>query len=424
MFNIGLTSLKMLKICLVLLFSLVCIIPTTWAAPPAPVLPSSFRAQPLAGPFLNERAVAIRSARDGSGRLFVLFAKGKVKILRRRVLEPGVFLDLPSDTNQETGLLGLAFHPNFLVNRKLYVYQANGQGGRLVEYKADLNNPDIVESASRKIIFEFFAPPSANHVGGDIAFGPDGMLYIAIGDGRLREQALRADSLLGKILRIDVNQNSAHTAQFCGNSGPSSPINYAIPSGNPFANIAGMCGEIWFRGLRNPYRFSFDRLTGDIYVVDVGENSYEEVNIVASGGNGHNFGWPCKEGPEFTNPNPPLVGVNCLAGWQFTDPTAVFGRAVAPFGLAGIGGYVYRGESAALQGIYFFGDFGSAAKLYFLRYSNGVASEIGAFSENGTSSFGGLTGFGEDENGDIYVLRDSRGIYLLTDRPEFQNGFE
>ena len=145
---------------------------------------------------------------------------------------------------------------------------------------------------------------------------------------------------------------------------------------------------------------------------------------MAGGGNGQNFGWPCKEGLVFATPNPPLVGVNCLKGWQFTDPAAVFGRAVPPFGLAGIGGYVYRGESTALQGIYFFGDYASSAKLYFLRYSQGVASEIGAFSGTGNNSFGSFIGFGEDENGDIYVSRDFYGIYLLTDRPEFQNGFE
>jgi glucose/arabinose dehydrogenase len=400
----------------------VCIFTAARAAPPAPMLPSSFRIQEIVSAS-SSRAVAIRSARDGSARLFVLYTNGKVKILRRQALQAVDFLDLPSLVGQETGLLGLAFHPNFLVNRKLYVYQATGQGGRLFEYKADLENPDVVEPGSQKLVFEFSAPLSFAHRAGDIAFGPDGMLYIAIGDGRQRESALNPASLLGKILRIDVNQNAALSPQFCGSSGLAGSINYAIPSGNPFANSPGMCGEVWLQGLRNPYRFSFDRMTGDIYIADVGENSYEEINIVRAGDSGQNFGWPCKEGPAFTNFE--LVGVDCsAANWIFTDPAAVFGRLVPPAGYAGIGGYVYRGESAALQGIYFFGDFG-AAPLYFLRYSGNVASQIGVFSGNGVfSTFGSLTGFGEDENGDIYAIQNGGRIFLLTDRPEFQNGFE
>lgn len=352
---------------------------------------------------------------------------GRVRILRNGGLLATPFLNVNNvTTGNEQGLLGLAFHPDYAANRKFYVnYTTSGGGaaGRTViaEYTASAVNPDVADAASTRIILRIDQPDS-NHNGGWMAFGPhDGYLYIASGDGGgggdtgtghtagMGNAQDITSNLLGKILRIDVN----------GDDFPDENRNYAIPAGNPFADppdeppVAGD-DEIWAYGLRNPWRCSFDRLTGDLIIADVGQNIWEEINYQPAGDEGGaNYGWRRKEGAHCFNPSS-----GCETG-ALVDPIYEYGHdhnngnafscgepPVRPTGCSVTGGYVYRGAIPSLAGRYLFGDY-CASWIMSFEISDGAASgcrmHTDEFRPGGGLNISSISSFGEDAAGELYI---------------------
>ena len=235
------------------------------------------------------RPVFAGHAGDGSGRLFVIEKEGRIRIVADGRLAPDPFLDISGIVNSvanERGLLGLAFHPDYAANGRFFVFYTNVRGATVVaEYRVS-SDPNRADPESGQALLSQ-AQPFANHNGGMLAFGPDGMLYVALGDGGAagdpQNHGQRLDSWLGALLRLDVSQ----------------PGVYRVPPDNPFVGVPEARGEIWTYGLRNPWRFSFDRATGDLYVADVGQNSYEEIDFApASSPGGENYGWKLMEGFE------------------------------------------------------------------------------------------------------------------------------
>ncbi len=318
-------------------------------------------------------------AGDGSGRLFVVEQVGRIRILKSGALAPQPFLDISSriESGGEKGLLGLAFHPDFSTNRRFFVNYTRRSSGQLqtvvAEYLSSPGNPDVADTSERILLQ--FDQPFENHNGGHLAFGPDGYLYIATGDGGSggdpQGNAQNLGNLLGKILRIDVE---------------GSP--YSIPPDNPL--LAGGRPEIWAYGLRNPWRFSFDRLTGRLFAGDVGQNRTEEVDIIQRGGN---YGWNRLEASDCY---PPSTTSCVRSGLIF--PIAEYGRTE---GSSVTGGYVYRGQNgrSPFWGTYIFGDFGSGTIWYLTEEEPGhwVRREL-------LRGAGNISSFGEDEAGELYVV--------------------
>ncbi|MCS6871295.1 MAG: PQQ-dependent sugar dehydrogenase [Anaerolineae bacterium] len=334
-------------------------------------------------------------AGDGSGRIFVVEKGGTIALLENG-RRGTVFLDIRDrvrSSNYEQGLLGLAFHPNFERNGYFYVNYTNRQGHTVIErYSVLRSDPNRADPSSAKRIM-LIRQPYANHNGGMIAFGPDGFLYIGMGDGGGANDPLLAGqdkrTLLGKILRIDVD-----------NGDP-----YAIPASNPYADGRQGLPEIWSIGWRNPWRFSFDRVTGDMYIADVGQNRYEEVHIERRGApGGLNYGWNIMEGSHCFSPR---TGCN-RNGLQM--PIAEYDHSQ---GISITGGYVYRGAAfPRMQGYYFFADFGST-KVWALRE---VRANEWEMTEIMSARFP-VSSFGEDEAGELYLVDFGGGtIHRLVDR--------
>ncbi len=332
-----------------------------------------------------DQPIAVKHAADGSGRLFVLERAGRIRIVEGGELRPTPFLDVSAqvDVIGEGGLTGLAFHPDFPSNGVFFVnYTASTAGTyRIVvsRFRTDKQSPSQADPAE-EVILEI-DHQTLIHNGGELAFGRDGYLYISVGDGafmaELGDLAQDLSSLSGKILRIDVDQDP-----------------YGIPSDNPFVGKEGARGEIWAYGFRNPFRMSFDRLTGRLYVGDVGERDVEEIDLVVRGGN---YGWRNLEGDRCF----PRFVENCDRE-GFVAPIAVYGH---DDGMAVIGGLVYRGETPTdLWGSYLFSDFVSG-RVWELR----EVSE-GRFRHRQVGLLGLLAAsWGEDETGEILI-------------PGFQNG--
>ena len=334
-------------------------------------------------------------AADGSDRLFVVERLGAIRVFSNRddIASSALFLDLQdrvSSFRAELGLLGLAFHPRYSSNGKFYVYyMGRDLTSRLSEFRVS-DDPDATDASSERVILEF-RQPSASHNGGQIAFGPDGFLYIGLGDGGdpndLFENGQDPTTILGAILRIDVDRTEDDRA-------------YAIPTDNPFVgNDRGWREEIWAWGLRNPWRFSFDRHTGQLWAGDVGQDRWEEVDLIEKGGN---YGWNILEGFAC------LEGNDCN-GDAFVPPILAYGHDQ---GRAITGGYVYRGDRLIrLRGTYLYGDFGSRL-IWGLHYENGqvLANRVIASSPEAISSFG------EDEAGEIYAVGFSGGIYTFEEK--------
>ncbi len=362
--------------------------------------PADLSLQPVITSGSVSSPVALRNAGDGSGRLFVVEQGGNIRILLDGAVNPTAFITINSSTpggftsGGERGLLGLAFHPEFASNRKFYLnYTASGGHTKIVEYQASTGNPNVADLATRRELMTINQPAS-NHNGGDLAFGPDGLLYIPTGDGGGSGgsgQGFSQDlsTLLGKTLRIDVDTTGPN-AHACGGTGV---LPYGIPSDNPFAGGGG-CSEIVHTGLRNPWRFSFDSETGDMFIADVGQVTLEEVSFVASDqlNQVHNFGWKCFEGS--------LVYTSCPGGMAYphTLPIIEYGRGL---GTTISGGYVYRGPITGLRGLYVYADFGSRRIWFASRGTNDVWTS----TQWGTQQAGSISGFGEDEQGNLYVLR-------------------
>ena len=338
-----------------------------------------------------------------TSRLFIVERTGLVRILdlASNTILPTPFLDLRSQitTVGEGGLLGLAFDPNFAQNGFVYVDFTNtNDDTEIRRYQVAAGDPNRVDPASQTVILSVDQPAGlTNHKAGWLDFGPDGYLYVSLGDGGgsgdPNRNGQNPDTLLGSMLRLDVT----------GDAFPSDPNrNYALPPDNPFVGVAG-ADEIFAIGLRNPFRNSFDRELGDFYIADVGQNRFEEVDI---GRRGANYGWNVFEGNEPFASSP-------LGPGTLTFPIHVYDHS---FGNAITGGYVYRGaESGGLQGDYFFTDSGSG-RVFTLHFNGSawVATERTAEIAENVGAINSPVSFGEDGNGNLYIVDLDGDVFRLT----------
>lgn len=361
--------------------------------------------------------VDITHAGDGSGRLFVVERSGRVRIIKNGNLLGTPFLNITDrvgDGSSEQGLLSIAFPPNYASKGYFYVYYTDNSGDTVVARYRITAAPDIADPNSEEVILTI-DQPSTNHNGGQLAFGPnDGYLYIATGDGGFggdpQNHAQNPNSLLGKILRIDVEPISPpqtispnHVLYlpiiFSTNHQPKS--SYIIPPGNPYTQTTGYRDEIWALGLRNPWRFSFDQETGDLYIGDVGQGSYEEIDHQpASSPGGENYGWRIMEGAHCYN------AASCdITG--LTLPVVEYNHSL---GCSVTGGAVYRGQDyAGMQGVYFYADYCSG-RIWGLQYDGTWQSTLLDTTDYNVSTFG------VDESGNLYLTDYSAGdIYMITD---------
>ncbi len=329
-------------------------------------------------------------------RIFILEqweARVRVFNLLTNTLEAAPFLDIDSlviSSGNEQGLLGLAFHPDYQNNHYFYVsYNDNAGTSVLARFTAS-NDPDSAIATTRFNVFTQ-SQPFSNHNGGCIQFGPDGHLYFGFGEGGdandPQGNGQNTNTLLGKMLRIDVD-----------NTQP--PLNYAIPADNPFVGVGGYRQEIWALGLRNPWRWSFDRLTGDLYIADVGQGAWEEVNVTAAADTGGlNYGWRCMEGFACTG----LSGCTCNAP-NLTRPVTAYSHGN---GCSITGGYVYRGCAIpSLVGNYFYADFCSNWIRSFRWNGAGGTTDSTVWTTQFTPNVGSITSissFGEDAFGELYI---------------------
>lgn len=326
----------------------------------------------------------------GDNRLFVVEQDGLIKILNSNgTTNATPFLNVTNLTNAsgEQGLLGLAFHPDYASNGYFYINYTNLSGNTvIVRYSVDAGNPNMANPSGTILLT--IPQPYSNHNGGSLKFGPDGYLYIGMGDGGSAgdpgNRAQNTNELLGKMLRIDVNTGSP----------------YGIPSNNPYANVAG-ADEIWAIGLRNPWKFSFDRQNGDLWIADVGQNQYEEINHATASEAGVNYGWRCYEG------NTPYNNTGCAPLNSMKSPLLVTNHSDGFCSITG--GYVYRGAAYPnFQGKYFFSDYCKA--------QIGMADSSGTVTFSQTFSGNAFVTFGEDVNGELYVGSINNGvIYKLVD---------
>jgi glucose/arabinose dehydrogenase len=381
--------------------SLVVLLPTATLVPPTPTYTAS--PSPTAMPSFPDPAgyawvpvisglalpLDIQNAGDGSGRLFIVEKRGRILVSKDNQLVPVPFLDIVGEVDSqhtEQGLLGLAFHPDYAKSGLFFVNYIDLNGNTVIaRFHVSADDPNRADPAGEVDLLHV-DQPYANHNGGGLAFGPDGYLYIGLGDGGSggdpSGNGQNLQTLLGKMLRIDVDHGEG----------------YAIPSDNPFAKGGGL-PEIWAYGLRNPWRFSFDRLTGDLFIADVGQDAWEELDVIPAGTpGGMNFGWNYYEGNHPYKNQPP-------AGEGFAFPVAEYSHAE---GCSVTGGYVYHGVALPeWQGIYFYGDYCSGTVWGLAKDDQGNWQAKNLFS----SAFQ-ITTFGVDEAGEIY-LADYRSGTLL-----------
>ncbi|MBN1304895.1 MAG: PQQ-dependent sugar dehydrogenase [Anaerolineales bacterium] len=332
-----------------------------------------------------KQPVDIQHARDGSGRMFLIERYGRIRVAENSEMLSTPFLDISTKVRSqesEQGLLGLAFHPDYQQNGYFFVNYIDRQGNTVIaRYQVSIDDPNRVKPLSETILMQV-EQPYANHNGGGMAFGPDGYLYIGLGDGGSggdpQNNAQSLETYLGKLLRLNVDTVDTP---------------YGVPIDNPFNNIQR--SEIWAYGLRNPWRFSFDRSTGDLYIGDVGQGAWEEINYLPAGSpGGANFGWKIYEGLHvYEGPVPDNM--------VFAVPAAEYDHT---FGCSVTGGYVYRGSMPDWQGIYFYGDFCNGRIWGLLPvYNQWQIQELFRLDFN-------LSTFGEDENGELYAADYTRGV--------------
>ena len=331
----------------------------------------------------------------GDRRLFVVEKGGTIHIIQNGAVLPQPFLDISGQVSgrAEQGLLGLAFFPDYASSGRFIIHYTDLQGDTRVSVLHVSQDPNRADASSETAILSVRQPGPA-HNGGQITFGPDGMLYIGLGDGGSnngdddgRGQSL--GDLLGAILRVDVSSGSGYT----------------VPGDNPFVATAGARPEIWSYGLRNPWRFSFDRATGDLYIGDVGETDWEEVDRARAAdgaGRGLNYGWSIMEGEECQRAGCDPTGL--------TPPTVVYGHDE---GCSIVGGYVYRGQAVpSLRGQYLFGDFCQG----WVRSLAADGSSSAAVDQPALSPGDNITSFGEDDAGELYILTASGGVFKIVPR--------
>lgn len=347
---------------------------------------------------------------DGTGRLYVTEKEGRVRVIEGGKVRPEPLLDIADRVycNNECGLLGVRFHPDYKRNGRFFVDYTTGrpkQKGKdtpntlktiVAEFHADPAT-GIADPRSERVILTVDQPFS-NHNGGQLQFGPDGFLYLSLGDGGNHDDphkgAQDLGKLYGKILRIDVSRVGT----------------YEIPSDNPFAARAGARPEIWAWGLRNPWRFSFDRETGTCFAGDVGQNMWEEVDVITKGGN---YGWRPREGfhanPNIPSEEPAGEVIDPIAEYPHKPPHAhaIYGKDVADLSVTG--GYVYRGKKyPALRGWYLYADYASG-RIWGLKYDGGKVTGRGLMLESRYS----ISSFGEDHEGELYVVDHNGAVYRV-----------
>jgi len=359
-----------------------------------------------------ETAVDIVNAGDMSNRLFVVQNAGFIKIFSGGAMLPTPFLDLRDTvlSNGEQGLLSLAFHPDYETNGYFFVWYTDKEGDcTLARYQVSAGNPNLGNQTSEVILLEIPkpldpgpAPYYANHNGGKILFGPDGYLYVSIGDGGGADDpnnnAQNGNSLFGKMLRLNVTNQA-------------SPPYYAIPPDNPYVSDPNVRDEVWIMGLRNPWRWSFDRLTNDMWIGDVGQSQREEIDFRAAGSTGPiNYGWSCFEGTLAYE-----AGA-CLPGETYTPPIFNYDRSDANGGRSVTGGMVYRGSTyPLLAGWYVMTDY--ITRNLWRIYPNGGGGWTVHLQPGGTGLTGtnnGITGFGEAENGEMYAVTWAGNVYQVA----------
>lgn len=336
--------------------------------------------------------VLVTAAPGDTSRLFIVEKGGTVRILRNGAVLPTPFIDLSARVTKgsEQGLLGMAFHPTD--NRVVLSFTVAGpeRGGRSrIATFTPGADPDVLDPATEQLVLEVDQPYS-NHNGGEVAFGPDGYLYVGLGDGGSggdpQGHGQDRSDLLGSLLRLDLDHGTPYT----------------VPASNPFVGQAGSRGELWNWGLRNPWRFSFDRTTGDLYIADVGQNEWEEVDVQPAASNGgENYGWARME------------GTHCYGGGCSTTglvlPLVEYGHGD---GCSITGGYVYRGQDIpGLAGTYFYGDYCEGWVRSFV-YAGGSATQ--QMSWPTLSTGGQITSFGQDARGELYIVLASGTIYRIA----------
>jgi glucose/arabinose dehydrogenase len=332
-----------------------------------------------------------------AARVFVVEKTGGIRIIKSGTLLGTPFLDISGQVSSgsEQGLFGLAFDPNYASNGRFFVHYTNPAGDTRVSRFQVSANPDIADAGSEQVILAV-TQPYPNHNGGQLLFGPDGLLYLGLGDGgssgdpQGRGQDL--SDLLGAILRLDVRAGSSYT----------------VPPDNPFVAQAGARPEIWSYGLRNPWRFSFDRGTGDLYIADVGEGQFEEVDVspaAGGAGKGLNFGWNRMEGSHCFNSGQCDQAGLTLPAYEYSHSN----------GCSITGGYVYRGSAMpSLQGLYFFADY-CQGWVRSLRYTGGTGTELTDW--RALQPGGSITSFGEDAAGELYLTTESGGVFKVVPNP-------
>ena len=358
-----------------------------------------------------DRPVAAKSPPGGEAHLYVVEQKGRILRLPqdRQTDDVAVFLDISERktyVENEEGLLGLAFHPQYEANGKVYIYYTQHQPRRSVisELQKDQQTQQL-DLTSERVILEV-PQPYGNHNSGTIEFGPDGHLYIGLGDGGAandpHDNGQNLRSLLGKILRIDINSRVAGQE-------------YGIPRNNPFVGAgSGIRPEIWAFGFRNPWTLTFDPKTGDLWMADVGQNKWEEINIVVRGGN---YGWNTYEGFHLFK-EPASKAVNTIFPvMEYPHSPQYDAEATFPHGpgLSITGGYLYRGKRLTdFDGVYFYGDF-AMGTLWGLRFQHGKVTHMGTLAEMppDISPRRSISGFGRDADGEIYVLSFDGKIYSI-----------
>ena len=342
-----------------------------------PIEPAPWKLELVAGNIYRPTDL---QAPTGDDRAFVTTKQGEILIIADGAVSPEPFLDLTHKvrTRGEQGLLGLAFHPHYAANGKLYVFYTGLDGhSHLYQYQADPQNPNRADPATgRRIITIEQSSPNGWHLGGQLQFGPDGYLYIAVGDGESDLQAQNPRNLLGTIMRIDVD-----------NGDP-----YAIPADNPYADGRAGQPEIWAYGLHNPWRFSFDG--SHIYIADVGGVLLEEINIADASVGAINYGWPTLEGTHCHTPPPPNCDTAGLVTPQIEYPHSD--------GIAVIGGYVYRGDAIGeMTGHYFYSDY-TGGWIRTFAYQNGQITQ-----HRQTPQPDRVYSFGTDGHGELYLLTET-----------------
>ena len=331
------------------------------------------------------------TAPAGDTRLFVVEQRGSIRIVQSGQLSPTPFLDISSRvlSGGERGLLSMAFHPQYQTNRFFYVYFTGGDGSLRIERFTTSSDANVADAASGKLILS--VPHTfANHNGGLALFGPDGMLYLGLGDGGgagdPEGNGQNRNTLLGALLRIDVNGGDP----------------YAIPAGNPFVGQAGARPEIWAIGLRNPWRFAFDRTAGLLYIADVGQNRFEEVNVVQSSRSGVNYGWNVMEALScFLSSGCNQQGLE-LPALEYDHS----GNACSV-----TGGFPYRGTAIPeIAGHYFYADY-CAGWVRSFRFQDGAATAQRSWD---FGSLGSISSFGEDGAGELYITSSNGRIYKIV----------